>query len=211
MSVESGKIQMIIKSFKKLVIALVIISMASALGLYRLHSLNTTPIHTSNFSWVNKAEIYVMGVFMSAFAYPIYPEISQEHMMLYTPFVDNPKIIEDDFFLPSAIVQDAIMKAKRLKRPYRLAWPASAYQLSFNKTAYQEARIALALNGGYLRVEDNKVIVRIKIAYPRKSYAPLIPIPGYGSIGVEEGLFWILQQEGWFHVGYVEWVAALPS
>jgi hypothetical protein len=211
MSVESGKIQMTIKSFKKLVIALVIISMASVLGLYRLHSLNTTPIQLSNFSWVNKAEIYVMGIAMSAIAYPIYPEIAQEHMMLYSPFEEDPRIIDDGFFLHSTVAQDAIKKAKHLKRPYRLAWPASTYRLSFNPKAYQEARVALALNGGYLRVEDNKAIVRIKIAYPRKSYAPLIPIPGYGSIGVEEGLFWILQQEGWFHEGYVEWVAALPS
>jgi hypothetical protein len=196
---------------KKIALIVIILGLISMLSLFRLHTLNTTPIHPSNFSWVNKAEIYVMGVFMSAFAYPIYPEIAQEHMMLYTPFEDNPKIIEDDFFLLSAIVQDAIKRAKRLKRPYRLAWPASAYQLSFNPEAYQEARIALALNGGYLRVEDGKAIVIIKIAYPRKAYAPLIPIPGYGSIGVEEGLFWILQQEGWFHEGYVEWVAMLPS
>ena len=115
------------------------------------------------------------------------------------------------FYSGVDIVQDAIVKAKHSKRPYRLAWPASAYQLSFNKTAYQEARTALALNGGYLRVEGNRAIARIKISYPRHSYAPLIPIPGFGSIGVEEGLFWILQQEGWYHEGYVEWVAALSS
>jgi hypothetical protein len=152
-----------------------------------------------------------MGVLMSAIAYPIYPEIAHEHLMLYSPFEKAPTIIEDDFFMRSSVVQNAIVKAKHSKRPYRLAWPASAYQLSFNKTAYQEARIALALNGGYLRVEGNKAIARIKISYPRHSYAPLIPIPGFGSIGVEEGLFWILQQEGWYHEGYVEWVAVLSS
>jgi hypothetical protein len=45
----------------------------------------------------------------------------------------------------------------------------------------------------------------------QKSYAPLIPIPGMGTIGVEEGLFWVLQQEKWYHTGYVEWVASLDS
>lgn len=201
----------LISVIKKSIMVLVVLALICVFSLYRLNSLNTTPIHPSNFAWINKAEIYVMGVFMSALAYPIYPEVAIEHMMLYSPFEDNPKIIEDDFFLLSAIVQDAIKKAKRLKRPYRLAWPASAYQLSFNSKSYQEARTALALNGGYLRVENNKAIVRIKIAYPRKSYAPLIPIPGIGTIGVEEGLFWVLQQEGWFHEGYVEWVAMLPN
>jgi hypothetical protein len=197
--------------FKRLVLILVVLSLINILGLYRLHSLNTTPIHPSNFSWINKVEIYALGIVMSAVAYPIYPEVAKEHMMMYSPFEENPRIINDDFFLPSAVVQDAIKKSKYLKRPYRLAWPASAYRLSFNSKAYQEARIALALNGGYLRVEDNKVIVRIKIAYPKKSYAPLIPIPGIGTIGVEEGLYWVLQKEGWLHEGYVEWVTALPS
>ena len=85
----------------------------------------------------------------------------------------------------------------------------SAYQLSFDAEAYREARIALALNGGHVRVEGNKVIAKVKIEYPKKSFAPLLPIPGFGVIGVEEGLFWILQQEKWYHTGYVEWVAEI--
>ena len=191
--------------------SLILLTMICMFGLYRLHSLNSTPINPANFSWINKAEIYALGIVISAIAYPIYPEVAHEHMMLYSAFEEDPIIIEDGFFLPSAIVKEAIKRAEQLGRPYRLAWPASAYQLSFNPKTYQEARIALALNGGYLRVENNKAIVRIKIAYPRKSYAPLIPIPGIGTIGVEEGLFWILQKEGWFHTGYVEWVAPITN
>ena len=196
---------------KKAAYSLTLLTMICIFGLYRLHSLNSTPIDPANFSWINKAEIYTLGIVISAIAYPIYPEVAREHMMLYSPFEKDPIIIEDGFFLPSAIVKKAIKRAKRLGRPYRLAWPASAYQLSFDAKTYREARIALALNGGYLRVENNKAIVRIKIAYPRKSYAPLIPIPGIGTIGVEEGLFWILQKEGWFHTGYVEWVAPITN
>jgi hypothetical protein len=190
---------------------LVLLTMICIFGLYRLHSLNSTPIDPANFSWINKAEIYTLGIVMSAIAYPIYPEVAREHMMLYSPFEEDPIIIEDGFFLPSAIVKEAVKRAARLGRPYRLAWPASAYQLSFDPKTYREARVALALNGGYLRVENNKAIVRIKIAYPRKSYAPLIPIPGIGTIGIEEGLFWILQKERWFHTGHVEWVAPISG
>jgi hypothetical protein len=196
---------------KKATFGLVLLTMICIFGLYRLHSLNSTPIDPANFSWINKAEIYTLGIVISAVAYPIYPEVAREHMMLYSPFELDPVIIEDGFFLPSAIVQEAIKRTKRLGRPYRLAWPASAYQLSFDSKTYQEARIALALNGGYLRVENNNAIVRIKIAYPRKSFAPLIPIPGIGTIGVEEGLFWILQKERWFHTGYVEWIAPITD
>jgi hypothetical protein len=65
-----------------------------------------------------------------------------------------------------------------LKKSHRLAWPASAYRLSFDGEKYQEARIALALNGAHVRVE--------------------------------EGLFWILQQEGWYHTCHIEYVAAWP-
>ena len=197
------------KWVKRAIFGFVILSIISSFGLYRLHNLNTTPIKPVNFSWINKAEIYGLGILMSALAYPIYPEVAREHMMLYTPFDSAPKIINDDFFLSSVVVQHAINKAIKTKRPYRLAWPASAYQLSLNPDKYREARIALALNGGYVRVDDNNVIVKIKIAYPKKSYAPLIPIPGIGAIGVEEGLFWILQQEKWYYTGFVEWVAPL--
>ena len=71
---------------------------------------------------------------------------------------------------------------------------------------YKEARIALALNGGYVRVEGKKIIASINIKYPQNSFAPLISIKGLGTIGVEEGLFWVLQKVGWLHSGEVEWV-----
>ena len=79
-----------------------------------------------------------------------------------------------------------------------------------DRKKYQEARIALALNGAYLSVQDNQIVARIKIAYPRKFLAPLVAVPGLGVISVEEGLFWILQQEGWYHTGHVEYVAERP-
>jgi len=146
---------------------------------------------------------------MSAIAYPIYPEVAREHMMMYTPFDTAPKVIIDDFFRGSPVVEDAIIKAQKLGRPYRLAWPAKTYKLSFDPLAYKEARIALALNGGFVRVENSKAIVSIKITYPKQSYAPLIHINGIGTIGVEEGLYWVLQKEGWLYSGYVEWVAPI--
>jgi len=196
---------------KRTCIVVFVLAALSLFGLFRLNSLNSTPIDPANFSWVNKAEIYSLGIIMSVLAYPIYPEVAREHMMLTTPFDEEPKIIQDDFFLGSVVIKKAIKKAIKNRRPHRLAWPASAYQLSLNSAQYTEARVALALNGGHLRVDGNNVIVKIKIAYPTKSYAPLIPIPGIGVIGVEEGLFWVLQEEKWYHTGYVEWVAELPS
>jgi len=176
-------------------------------GLYRLNSLNATPIEASNFSWANKAEIYALGLISSALAYPIYPEVAREHLMIYSAFDEDPKVIEDDFFLRSKVVQRSLKKAQATNQPVRLAWPASAYRLSLDKDEYWEARTPLALNGGYVRVDGDRAVARVKIAYPPKSFAPLFTISGIGTIGVEEGLFWLLQQEGWFTSGYVEWVA----
>jgi len=195
---------------RRLLISFVTGVILLALGLYRLNELNAKPIEVSQFSWVNKVEIYALGTLMSLAAWPIYPEVAREHMMLYAPFDEDPKIIKDDFFLQSVVVQQAIKEAASTKKSQRLAWPASAYRLSFDRKKYQEARIALALNGAYLSVQDNQIVARIKIAYPRKFLAPLVAVPGLGVISVEEGLFWILQQEGWYHTGHVEYVAERP-
>lgn len=196
---------------KKIILSFVVLSLLMVLGLYRLDKLNAKPIETHNFSWVNKVEIYTLGVIMSLLAAPIYPEVAREHLMLYSPFDKGPKIIRSDFFVGSPLVQKAMKQATQTGQPIRLAWPVSAYQLSLDAEAYREARIALALNGGHVRVEGNEVIAKVKIEYPKKSFAPLLPIPGFGVIGVEEGLFWILQQEKWYHTGYVEWVAELSK
>ena len=98
MKLEIAKHLKPLKWAKRAVFGFVILSLISAFGPYRLHSLNTTPIKPVNFSWINKAEIYGLDILMSALAYPIYPEIAHEHMMLYTPFDEAPKIIKDDFF-----------------------------------------------------------------------------------------------------------------
>ena len=196
---------------KKIILSFVVLSLLMVLGLYRLDKLNAKPIETHNFSWVNKVEIYTLGVIMSLLAAPIYPEVAREHLMLYSPFDKGPKIIRNDFFVGSPLVQKAMKQATQTGQPIRLAWPVSAYQLSLDAETYREARIALALNGGHVRVEGNKIIAKVKVEYPKKSFAPLLPIPGYGVIGVEEGLFWILQQEKWYHTGYVEWVAELSK
>ena len=52
-------------------------------GLYRLNELNKIPVKVENYSTVNLVEIYVLGLVMSALAYPIYPEIAVEHLSLY--------------------------------------------------------------------------------------------------------------------------------
>jgi len=183
----------------------------SAFGLYRLNTLNQMPLNTASFSTLNKLEIYVLGLVMSVAAFPLYPEVAREHLMLYRPFNGKPKIIEDDFFLRSKVVREAVIKARESGREIRLWWPTSAYTLSVDPQKYWEARIALAFNGGWVSVSGDEVRARIPIAYPEKAFAPLISVPGVGTLGVQEGLFNILQQVGWYHTGEAIWIGRLTS
>ena len=181
------------------------------IGVYRLNQLNQTPLHPDNFSSINKIEIYALGLIMSALAYPLYPEVAREHLMLYRSFEGKPKVIKDDFFLESRIVRDALTQSQKNGAEVRLYWPMSAYTLTFEREKYWESRIALALNGGWISVQDGVIRVRVPIAYPKKAFAPLIHVPGLGTLGVQEGLFNILQQVGWYHTGEMIWTAKLIS
>lgn len=195
--------------FTRFLQVLGVIVILSVFVVFRLQSLNATPLKPENFTTFNKIEIYSLGLLMSIVAYPLYPEVAKEHLMLYRPFDGKPKTIEDDFFLRSKTVQAAIRKSLRTGNEVRLWWPTGAYTLTFNADAYWEARISLAFNGGWLFVENGMARVRVPIAYPPKAFAPLIKIPYLGTIGVEEGLFHILQRAGWYHTGEAHWVAKI--
>ena len=198
---------MVLRVFK---IVIVLTTVLVLIGLFRLNELNQRPSDPLQFSWINKVEIYALGLVMSAIAYPLYPEIAREHLMLYRQFEGSTEIIEDDFFLRSVRISRAIKEAKKTENEVRLWWPVSDYALKPSLDHYWESRVALAFNGGRLRVEGDKVIARIPIEYPKRAFAPIVTIPWVGTLGVEEGLFWVLQQEGWYHIGEVEWIAKLP-
>ena len=151
------------------------------------------PVSVENFSTYNLLEIYVLGIVMSALAYPIYPEIAIEHMSLYSR-TKSPR--ESDFFMNSEVVLKAI---ENYSEPVILVWNMSDYMIGNS-----EARVALALNGATLIKSDNNVTVRVPIRYPRYAFAELLPF-----VRVQEGLFWILQQKGWYHTGVMTWTHVL--
>jgi hypothetical protein len=188
-----------------------ILLVCSSIILWRLSTLSTRDVELENFTFTNKVEIYALGLLMGLTAYPIYPEIAQAHLSLYFPKVDTVKHIEDDFFLRSQVVKNAIEKALSTGKPSYLAWPASAYTLSFNQAEYWEARVALALNGGWLNITGDVATATIDWKYPRNSLAPLFRLPLVGLVSVQEGLFWILQEEKWLFPGRVEWTAKIDD
>ena len=175
---------------RRIGITFICISLFTAVGFYRLNELNKITVSVENYSTYNLVEIYVLGAIMSAFAYPIYPEISVEHMSLYTP---NKSSKESCFFLRSKIVQKAI---KKYNKPVMLVWDMESYMIGNS-----EARVALALNGATLIKDGSKIAVKVPIRYPRDAMAELLPF-----LRVQEGLFWVLQEKGWYHTGVMTWI-----
>ena len=168
---------------------LVVLVFLFSIGLYRLNELNKVPVKVENFSTYNLAEIYALGAVMSALAYPIYPEIAIEHMALYFKKKSKSK---SDFFMSSKVVQKAI---KQYTKPTMLVWDSKAYMFGNS-----EARVALALNGAILTKNKNQITIEVPIKYPRYAVAKLLP-----GIKINEGLFWVLQEKGWYHTGVMTW------
>lgn len=138
-----------------------------------------------------KASIYGLNFFMSVFAYPIYPEVAKESFYLMFKTENSTRVFEDDFFMESQKIRDAIKN-----KTSRVAWRGSEYVIG-NK----ESRFALALNPCNLvikKLEDfSEISVEVRVAYPEKYRAVLVKVPI--EIAVEEGLFHYLQKENWLH------------
>ena len=179
-------------------------------GLMRFDHLSSRPVELSEFSWFNKVEIYTAYVLMNALGAPLYPEIAKEaSLMLLPSSKDKEMTFESDFFLKSEFIQN---KLDNYSEPIRLAWSPDSYVLGNS-----EARIALALNTGTLYIEDGKAKVSVPCTWPKQSdyrdpswTTPLVSVPGLLDIRVQEGLFWVLEQEGWIHPYTAVWEADLP-
>jgi hypothetical protein len=152
-------------------------------------------------SFKEKASIYGLNFFMSVLAYPIYPEVSKESFFLMFNTEDGTRVFEDDFFMGSQKIRDAIKNKNS-----RVAWRGSEYLLG-NK----ESRYALALNPCNLDVKEfedySEVSVEVQVAYPEKYRAVLLKVPF--EIAVEEGLFHYLQKEKWLHPYKAIWKATV--
>lgn len=173
---------------------LILTFLIGGIGLYRLGELNKTPIEVENFSTYNLMEIYVLGLIMSVLGYALYPEVAIEHLSLYTPEKQAKK---SDFFMKSKVVQEAI---SNYNGPTKLTWNNSVYMIG-----HPEARVALALNGATLLKKGKEILIEVPIEYPKNAIAPLLP-----GLHVQEGLFWVLQQKGWYHTGVMTWSHTLP-
>ena len=191
---------------KKILLGFAFIVYLFFIGIERLNYLSSKDIDVDNFSTFNKIEIYAAYILMNVIGYPMYPEIAKEAMLMIDPGVRNKEVyFESDLFLKSKVVKKAIQD---YKKPVKLYWHPNNYLVK------EEARISLALNGATLFKENNVVKIVVPCSWPRwtnyKDKKYTTPLSIFPEIRVQEGLFWILEQEGWIHPYTAVWKTTLP-
>jgi hypothetical protein len=150
-----------------------------------------------NLTFVEKSAVYGLNIVIGCLAYPIYPEVSKETLLMMFPADNGIRNFESDFFLKSDKIQQAIRSGKS-----RVSWSTKDYALG-----KKEARYALALNPCTLTVktENSKTYytVTVPIEYPEKLSVMLLSYPI--QVTLEEGLFGYLQKAGWLHPYRAVW------
>ena len=191
---------------KKVILILGLLVSLFFLGIERLNYLSQKEIKLDNFSTFNKVEIYTEYILMNVLGYPLYPEISKEAMLMLNPNVRNKEIhFETDFFLESKVVKEAI---NNYTKPTRLVWHPNNYVIGS-----PEARVSLTFNSGTLSIKDNIVSVSVPCTWPMHSdyrdHSYTTPLSVFPEIRVQEGLFWVLEQEGWIHPYTAIWKTSI--
>jgi hypothetical protein len=198
----------VVKLAKRIFLAVLLLLALSLAGLQRLNHLSARSIELSEFSWFNKVEIYTAYVLMNVLGAPLYPEIAKEASLMLLPSSEGKvKTFESDFFLKSKYIQN---KLDNYSEPVRLAWSFDSYVWTDFFEKHSEARVALALNTGTLHLEDGKVRISVPCTWPKQAWISLLDIPGLPEIKLQEGLFWVLEQEGWIYPYTAVWEADLP-
>ena len=169
----------------------------------------------NEFTFKDKLGIYGLNLMMGIFAYPIYPEVSKETLLMIFPSPKNGvRVFHSNFALNSPKIREVIRKfrfnlskGKEKKKQMRttIYWSAREYAWG-NK----EARCALALNPAHIslravKVDSNwtiNVSIKVLIKYSKNAYLVILAKP---ELRIEEGLFWVLQKEGWIFPYTAEW------
>tara|TARA_Y100000004_G_scaffold164411_1_gene194530 strand:- start:595 stop:1182 length:588 start_codon:yes stop_codon:yes gene_type:complete len=193
---------------KKLFIGIVLLISLFFIGIERLNYLSQKEIKLDNFSTFNKIEIYAAYILMNVLGYPLYPEISKEAMLMLNPNVRNKEIhFESNFFLDSKVIKQAI---DNYTKPTTLYWHPSNYVIG-----NPEARVSLTFNGAKLIKKNTTVKVVVPCSWPKwsnyKDKTYTTPLSKFPEIRVQEGLFWVLEQEGWIHPYTAIWKTKLPN
>ena len=177
---------------------------------------------TAAFTLRDKLGIYGLNIVMAASAYPVYPEISRQTLLMIFPRPDNQlRVFESDFALQSKKIRlilssfirslDKRGQTDTVSLEQRVHWDARDYRFG-----HAESRYALALNPSNMTLTATRqqtkwlisVSLKVLCDYPQNSRVTLIEEP---ELAIEEGLFWVLQQEGWLHPYTADWRFQIDS
>lgn len=168
---------------------LIVLSVLMTYGYVRLNILN----HQKSFSDYDLVEIYALGIVMPIVAYPFFPEVAKEHMGLMTANGET-QTGDGKFFLKSKVVSSAVNQSCSSGKNIKLKWSLDKYQI----TDYIEARVSLALNNAEVSCVDNRPKITIDVDYPKRARAVFLRYKNIPVLEVEEGLFNVLEEKGWY-------------
>lgn len=175
---------------------------------YRVDNLNEKLISKGpySFSFSEKVSIYLLGFHMCLFGMPIYPEIAKEQFLLQFPGPKN-RVFHSSFAMKSEKIKEVVSdysKTLMMTTSNKERHILVSKRIIFNYTT-DNKRVVLALNPCYISGEAKKeggiwelsMQAKVNVLYPQKSRIPLFSILRK-TFYIEEGLFWMLQQNGWF-------------
>lgn len=172
----------------------------------------------SSFSTRDKLGVYGLNVIMALGGFVAgFPEVAQETLSLCLQGPST-RTWHSDFAMRSPKVRAKIRQLIEfadnqgsVEQPLTLPTASIAWR-SYSMSS-DSARVALALNsplvlggtahreGAHWRLE---LVGRARAEYPRRSLLPLFSLEGE-RVELDEGLFWVLQENGWLHPYMAEW------
>jgi hypothetical protein len=141
-------------------------------------------------NFIEKWNIYGLSITASLVAYPFFPEVSKEFLLMLFPTDNDMREFRSGFFMKSQKMQEAFKNSNKGS----VEWYQKHYNI-FNP----ESRIALALNPCKYEIKktDEGTIYKViaPVRYPKRCRSTMLKEPV--EIRVEEGLFRYLEDEGW--------------
>ncbi|MDX1960264.1 MAG: hypothetical protein SFU98_16970 [Leptospiraceae bacterium] len=163
-----------------------------------------------------KMSVYGLNILMAVSTFAIYPEIAAETILLVIPPPSNGiRTFDSDFALRSSKVSSILKQFNQdLKQEKTLTKVSFEKNIVWSTEEYilgkPEARYALTLNPCKMiitairkgEIWELQVSLKVKCKYPKHSILTLIKYP---ELKIEEGLFWVLQEDGWLFPYIAEW------
>lgn len=147
-----------------------------------------------NLNFIEKLNVYGLNIIISLGAYPFYPEIAKESLLMIFPTKNNERIFYSGFFMKSEKIRKGFQNNKNY-----ITWKGADY-LRFDA----ESRCALALNPCKLQKvkKENSIVysVKVNVTYPYKCHTEVLP-----GVYIDEGLFHYLQSIGWLYPYTATW------